>query len=88
MGDIYPPVESHILAGSHISASGGSDDKSNPFGSAQLGEIKDTLYYKMASAAEKDTNKDSVEVDVNGRSSNGHILQGENLQTVEQGAVF
>lgn len=88
VGGIYPPVESHILAGSHISASGGSDDKSNPFGSAQLGEIIDTLNYKMASAAEKDTNKDSVEVDVNGRSSNGHILQGENLQAVEQGAVF
>ena len=88
VGGIYPPVESHILAGSHISASGGSDDKSNPCGSAQLGEIKYALDYKMASAAEKDTNKDSVEVDVNGRSSNGHILQGENLQTVEQGAVF
>ena len=93
VGGIYPPVESHILAGSHISASGGSDDKSNPFGSAQLGEIIDTVEeiidtLKMVSAAEKDTNKDSVEVDVNGRSSNGHILQGENLQAVEQGAVF
>ena len=88
VGGIYTPVESHILAGSHISASGGYD-KSNPAGgTAQLGEIKYTLDDKMAAAAEKDTNTDSCEVYVNERSSNGHLLQGENLQAVEQGTVF
>ena len=86
VGGIYTPVESHILAGSHISASGG--DKSNPGGTAQLGEIKYTLDDKMAAAAQKDTNTYSCEVYVNERSSNGHLLQGENLQAVEQGAVF
>ena len=87
VGGIYTPVESHILAGSHISASGG--DKSNPGGTAQLGEIKYTLDDKMAAAAKKDTNTaDSCEVYVNERSSHGHLLQGENLQAVEQGAVF
>ena len=89
VGGIYTPVESHILAGSHISVSGGSDDKSNPGSTAQLGEIKYTLDNKMAAAAKKDTNTaDSCEVYVNERSSHGHLLQGENLQALEQGAVF
>ena len=85
---IYPPVESHVLAGSHISASSGSDDKSNPCSTAQLGEIKNTLDDKLAAAAEKDTDTDSCEVYVNGGSSNGHLLQGQNLQAVEQGTIL
>ena len=89
VGGIYTPVESHILAGNHISARGGSDDKSNPGGTAQLGEIKYTLDDKMAAAAEKDKNTaNSCEGYVNERSSHGHLLQRENLQAVEQGAVF
>lgn len=88
-GGIYTPVESHTPAGNHISASGGSDYKSNPGGTAQPREIKYTLDDKMAAAAEKDTNTaDSCEVYVNERSSHGHLLQWENLQAVEQGAVF
>ena len=89
VGGIYLPLESHILAASHISASGGSNDKSNPGGTAQLGEIKYTLDDKIAAAAEKDTNTaDSCEVYVNERSSHEHLLQRGNLQAVEQGAVF
>ena len=88
-GGIYPPVESHIPAGSHISASGGSDDKSNPGGTAQPGEIKCTLDDKVAAAAEGDTGTDSSEVHVNGRSSNEGLPQKGNCsQAVEQGTVL
>lgn len=84
VGGIYTPVESHILAGSHISAGGGSDDKSNPGGTAQLAEIKYTLDNKVVAA----NTADLCEVYVNERSSHGYLLQRENLQAVEQGAVF
>ena len=55
VGGIYTPVESHIPAGNHISASSGSDYKSNPGGTAQLREIKYTPDDKVAAAAEDDT---------------------------------
>ena len=88
-GGIYPPVESHILAGNLISASGGSDDKSNPGGTAQLKKSKYTPDDKVAAAAEDDTGTDSSEVHVNGRSSNEGLPQeGNCCQSVEQGTVL
>lgn len=89
-GGINPSVESlDLLAGSLISASGGSDDKSNPGGTAQLKEIKYTPDDKVAAAAQKDTNTDSCEVYVNGRSSNEGLPQEGNCsQAVEQGTVL
>lgn len=87
-GGTYPPVESHSVEGSHISACGGSDDRSNRVGTTQLGEIKHTLDDKMAAAAEKGTDTDSCEVYVNGRNSKGNLLQRENLQAVEQGTGY
>ena len=87
-GCIYPPVESHILADSHISASGGSDDKSHPGGTAQLGEIKCTLDDKVAAAAQNDTDTYSSEFQFSGRNSNEHLPEEGNSQAVEQGAGF
>ena len=85
-GGIYTPVESHIPAGNHISASSGSDYKSNPGGTAQLREIKYTPDDKVAAAAEDDTGTDSSEVHVNGRSRNEGLPQEGNCsQAVEQG---
>ena len=87
-GGINPSVESlDLLAGCHhISASGGSDDKSNPGGTAQLREIKYTPDDKVAAAAEDDTGTDSSEVHVDGRSSNEGLPQEGNWsQAVEQG---
>ena len=86
-GGINPSVESLDLpAGSLISANGGSDDKSNPGGTAQLRKIKYTPDNKVAAAAEDDTGTDSSEVHVNGRSSNEGLPQEGNCsQSVEQG---
>lgn len=89
-GGINPSVESlDLLAGSLISANGGSDDKSNPGGTAQLREIKYTPDDKVAAEAEDDTGTDSSEVHVNGRSSNEGLPQEGNCsQSVEQGTVL
>ena len=90
-GGIYPPAESlDLLAGCrHISANGGSDDKSNPGGTAQLREIKYIPDDKVAAAAEDDTGTDSGEVHVNRRSSNEGLPQEGNCsQAVEQGTVL
>ena len=85
-GGIYPPVETHLLAGSHISASGGSDDQSNPGGTAQLRKIKYTPDDKVVTEAEDDTGTDSSEIHVNGRSSNEGLPQEGNCsQAVEPG---
>ena len=83
---IYTPVEAHIPAGNHISASGGSDYKSNPGGPAQLRKIKYTPDDKVAAAAEDNPGTDSSEVHVNGRSSSEGLPQEGNCsQAVKQG---
>ena len=79
-GGIYTPVESHIPAGSHISASGGSDDKSNPGGNTQPGEIKYNLDNKVAAAAEKDTDLHPSKV-----KTEEDLAEEENSWAVEQG---
>ena len=88
VGGINPSVESLGLpAGSLISVNGGSDDKSNPGGTAQLRKIKYTPDNKVAAEAEDDTGTDSSEVHVNGRSSNEGLPQEGNCsQSVEQGS--
>ena len=80
---ILPPVGSDSLAGSHVSASGGGDDKSNPGGTTQPGEVKHIFDDKVAAAAEKDTDATPSDVYANGRIRNEHLLQGKN--SVERG---
>ena len=76
-GGICPPVDSDSLAGSHISVSGG-DDKSNPVGNTEPGEIKHNL--KVAAAAEKDTDLHPSKV-----KTEEDLAEEENSWAAEQG---
>lgn len=78
-GGICPPVGLDSLAGSHISVRGG-DDKSNPGGNTQPGEIKHNLDNKVAAATEKDTDLHPSKVE-----TEEDLAEEENSCAVEQG---
>ena len=78
-GGICPPVDSNSPAESHISLSGG-DDKSNPGGNTQPGEIKHNFDNKTAAAAERDTDLHPSKV-----KTEEDLAEEENSWAVEQG---
>ena len=78
-GGICPPVDSDSLAGSLIGVSGG-EDKSNPGGNTQTGEIKHNLDDKVAAAAENDTDLHPSKV-----KTEEDLAEEENSWAAEQG---
>ena len=90
-GGICPPVNSDSLAGSRISLSGG-DDKSNPVGNTQPGEIKHNIDNKVAAAAEKDTDlhpsKVNAEEDLAEEGNSWAIEQGTGLNREKKGLLL
>ena len=88
---ICPPVDSNSMAGSHSSVSGG-DDKSNPVGNTQPGEIKHNLDNKVAAVAEKDTNlhpsKGKTEEDLAEEGNSWAVEQGTGLNREKEGLLL
>ena len=85
-GGICPPVNSDSLAGSLISVSGG-DDKSNPVGNTQPGEIKHNLDNKVAAAAEKETDLHPSKVKSEEENS-WAVEQGTGLNRKKKGLLL
>lgn len=77
-GGFCPPVDSDSLARSLIGVSGG-DDKSNPVGNTQPGEIKHNIDNKVAAAA-NDTDLHPSKV-----KTEEDLAEEENSWAVEQG---